>query len=207
MLNRIIITVSALFVLAAIAGCAGTANPENRIDYYTLEYAPPILDDLEPLPYSISIDAFSINPVYDTSRIVFRESTHLRETYVYHRWRAKPSVLAMYYLARDMRRSDLFKGVFIRGGGGNATHSVEGTIDEFYERDNSDGWDAVLEMTITLLVEKEPDISKRILFQRQYKATIKCPARSPQGVVEAMSTAMLEVSETFIRDLHATLKE
>lgn len=205
--NRIIITIATLFVIVIIAGCAGTANPEYKMDYYTLEYPPPVLDKLEPLPYSIRIDTFNINPVYDTNRIVFRESSHLRETYVYHRWRAKPSVLAMYYLARDMRRSGLFQGVFIHGAGGYSTHAVEGTVDEFYEEDNVDGWNAVLEITVTLLVEKEPDVSKRILFQRRFSASRKCPSKTPKGVVEAMSAAMSEISATVIRDLHAALKE
>jgi len=206
MLKSTTCIVLACILMAIIAACAGTANTEHRIDYYTLEYPPPVMDDLKPLPYALRIETFTINPVYDTNRIVFREAAHQREAYVYHRWRAKPAVLAMYYMARDMRKSGLFEGVFIRGAGGHATHVVEGTVDEFYEKDSSEGWEAVLEITITLLVAEEPDVSKRILFQRQFSVSRKCASKTPGAVVEAMSNGMAEISEAIIRELHKSLE-
>ncbi|MCD6295422.1 MAG: hypothetical protein J7M20_11030 [Deltaproteobacteria bacterium] len=79
-------------------------------------------------------------------------------------------------------------------------------MDEFFEWDTPEGWDAVLGVSITLVVLQEPDVSKRILFQKSYRLTKKCKEEHPRGLAETMSLAMREVSEKIIRDVYAVLK-
>jgi hypothetical protein len=84
---------------------------------------------------------------------------------------------------------------------------MEGFVDEFFEWDTPKGWDTVLGLSITLVVLQEPDISKRILFQKSYRVTRRCKEEHPRGVAETMSLAMQEVSEKIIRDVYIVLKD
>jgi len=47
-----------------------------------------------------------------------------------------------------------------------ASYALEGSVDEFFEWDTAEGWDAVLGLSIMLVAVKEPDISKQILLQK-----------------------------------------
>ena len=62
-------------------------------------------------------------------------------------------------------------------------------------------------ISITLMAEDEPDVSRRILFQRRYRAEESCTIKNPRALAEAMSRAMADLSEKIIRDIHGRLKE
>ncbi len=76
---------------------------------------------------------------------------------------------------------------------------MEGSVDEFFEWDSEDGWKAVLTVTTVLLAHPEPDVSKRIIFQRTFRAEKPCKKKNVASLSEAMSEAMAEVSAQVIR--------
>ena len=84
---------------------------------------------------------------------------------------------------------------------------MEGAVDEFLEDDNIEGWKAILSVAVTLIKENEPDISKRILFQKSYRVSQSSAQKHPKALAEAMSTAMSQISETIIRDVYKSVKE
>ena len=87
-----------------------------------------------------------------------------------------------------------------------SSHEIEGVVDEFFEWDEKGkAWKAVLSVSITLLTESEPDISKKIVFQKQYKEMQACKQKNPMAVAEAMSTAMSRVSIAVINDVYSHL--
>jgi len=57
------------------------------------------------------------------------------------------------------------------------------------------------------VVLNEPDVSKRILFQKSYRVIKPCKDEHPRGLAETMSLAMREVSEKIIRDIYTVLKD
>ena len=195
-----------LFVVI-IGGCAGIRQPVRRIDYYTLEYEVPVVKKSAPLPYVIRLEKFRVSPAYDSNNIVYRESSFKRNAYVYHKWRADPGDLVTYFLARDYEYSSLFQAAYTMKSRLNPSHILEGTVDEFYEYDDADTWRAVLTVSVTLLRKMEPDVSKRVLFQRQYSETETCTQKHPSALAEAMSKAMARISQRVIADTYTHLSK
>ena len=191
----------------SLGACLNLKQPRNKIEYYTLEYDPPVPQNRQPLSDAISVDQFAVSPIYNTNRIIYRDGSFKREAYVYYKWRAKPGDVVTYFLRRDMRQSGLFKAVVSRDSRLLSAYILEGTVDEFLEWDKKNGWEALLSISITFMHENEPDISKRILFQKTYQLREACRSKNPEALAEAMSRAMARVSGEIIKDLHARIKE
>ncbi|MEE8398983.1 MAG: ABC-type transport auxiliary lipoprotein family protein [Desulfobacterales bacterium] len=196
---------SALLIVSAViltvSGCSSLQQPVRKIDYYTLEYQPTSAGSPSPLPVSIQIDRFQVSPAYDANRMIYSEEPFKRDAYVYHKWRANPGDLVTYFLARDLRKSSRFASVFSLKSRLTASHILEGAVDEFYEHDGDDAWHAVLALDITLIKNKEPDISKRVIFQKQYRETQRCAQKHPRALAEAMSKAMGIISGKITNDI------
>lgn len=189
----------------AVSGCSLGGKPAERIDYYVLEYEPPVVADLEPVQAVIRVERFSVSPPYDTARIVYRESAFVRDTYNYHRWRTNPGDLVTYFLSRDLRESRLFEAVLPHESRFSTSCVLEGVVDEFYERDSAEQWEAVLGLSVSLLVEGEPDVSRRVLYQDSYREVEPCVRKNPKALAEAMSRAMERISKRILWDVHRVL--
>jgi cholesterol transport system auxiliary component len=196
-----------LGLMIILGGCGAMEKPPAKIDYYTLEYNTPVFSGLAALPWVIRLERFSVAPTYNTTKITYRDHSFKRAVYPYHEWRANPGDLVGFFLARDIRASGLFKAVLPHDSRVPASFLLEGSVDEFYERDGVDHWDAVLSIGITLMAENEPDITKRVLFQKSYRMTQPCEKKNPMALVEAMSLAMEKTTEAVIRDLYENLKQ
>jgi len=200
--------ISVLFLGLSLIFCAclSLKQPRNKIEFYTLEYDLPKLADLKPLPLVIRLERFSVAPIYNTNRIIYRDQSFKREEYAYYKWRANPGDLVTYFLNRDIRNSGLFKAVLPYDSQSASTHRLEGTVDEFFEWDTEEDWKAVLSISITLMADTEPDISKRIIFQKSYGATKAFKQKHPRALAKSMSQAMAEISGKIIEDIYSHLK-
>jgi ABC-type uncharacterized transport system auxiliary subunit len=183
-----------------LTACLDLKQPRNKIEYYTLEYDPPSPGDRQVLPWAIRVAPFSVSPVYNSNRIVYRDKAYKRQTYAYYMWRANPGDLVSYFLSRDMKQSGLFKAILTLGSSFPPSYLLEGSVDDFYELDKENGWEAVLSVSIAVIDENELDISKKILFQRTYHSTKPCRQKNPRALAQAMSRAMSEVSQQIIND-------
>jgi len=191
----------------ATGGCFRMNKPPDRIEHYMLEYDAPDPGDLAPLSVVVRIERFSVAPPYNSSRIIYRENAFKREAYNYHRWRANPGDQVTNFLGRDFRESGLFKAVLHHDSRFAAVCVLEGAVEEFYERDSADSWEAVLTLSITLVADREPDVSKRVLFQGTYHEVEICERKNPRALTEAMSRAMKRASLRILRDVHAALSD
>jgi ABC-type uncharacterized transport system auxiliary subunit len=199
-----------LIMLAlTMSGCvAALKQPNLQIHYYTLEYDVQTPADPRPaLPVVIQLERFSAAPAYMSNKIIYREKEFTQSAYVYHRWRSTPADLVTYFLGRDMRASNLFAAVLPPGRGEPKTHVLQGVVDEFTEWDQDTGWEAHLALTVTLLAAAEPDISQRVLFQKQFIANRPCTHQDPQGLARAMSEAMAQVSLDIRNAVYDALQE
>ena len=200
--------ISFLFLGLSLLFCAclNLKQPRDKIEFYTLEYQPPQLTDLKPLPFVIRLEPFSVAPTYDTTRIIYRDQSFKRDAYAYYKWRDNPGDLITYFLTRDIRHSGLFKAVLPFDSRSASSHLLEGTVDEFFEWDTEANWKAVLSVSITLMVDTEPDITKRIVFQKSYHSTKPCEKKNPRALAKAMSQAMKEISGEMIKDIYSHLR-
>jgi len=191
-----------LGVLLIIGGCIDLKQPKNKIHYYTLEYSSPSITGLKPLPVTLKVERFSVAPAYNTNRIIYGNQSFTRNEYFYYKWRSNPADLVTYFLSRDIRKSGLFRAVLPQGSGFPFSYLLEGSVDEFFELDAVESWNAVLSITITLMAANEPDVSKSVLFQKSYSVKKACKHKNPQGLAQAMSLAMGDISKEVIKDIY-----
>jgi len=202
---KIVFTFS--FFLFLISGCIGKQHPPVKIDYYTLEYELNNFDDLKPTPFVLRIERFSVSPLYNSNNIIYKTKQFKLDAYNYHKWRANPGDMVTFFLSRDLKKSSLFKAIFEHGSRFSSSHVISGSVDEFFEEDEQYSWKAVLAVSITLIKENETDISKRILFQKNYSANKKCTRKNPRAIADAMSSAMASISEMIISDVYKSLSD
>lgn len=191
--------------LLSCCACSGLKQPGQKIDYYTLEYEPPQVQGIATLPFVLRIERFGVSPLYDTHQIIYRDRSFRREAYPYEKWRASPGDLVSYYLSRDFERAGLFKAVAPYESRVEPSLIMEGSVDEFFEWDSEDGWKAVLTVSAVLLSCPEPDVSKRIIFQKTFHAVKPCKKKNVSSLSAAMSEAMAEVSAQLIRTTYQHL--
>jgi ABC-type uncharacterized transport system auxiliary subunit len=196
-----------MLLTLSIAACATMRQPSEKIDFYTLEYASPKVEGLKPISATIRVERFTVAPMYNTTKIIYRDMSFKRDAYTYREWRANPGDLVTYFLTRDLRESGLLEAVSLYGSRMQAQYVLEGSVDEFLESDTDKAWKAVLALSTTLMVDNEPDISKRIIFQKTFRSTKPCRQKNPMGVAEAMSEAMAEVSEQIIKTVYDALEK
>jgi ABC-type uncharacterized transport system auxiliary subunit len=188
------------------AACVSLKQPVNKIEYYTLEYPPPQIKTLHPLPYVIRMDRFTVAPPYNTSQIIYRDQSFKRNAYVYYRWQTNPGATVTTLLKRDIKNSGLFKAVLNPGSRFSSQYMIEGTVDEFFEWDTQNAWKAILTVSIILTEKNKNDIKNRILYQKTYRKAEICQQKKPKAVAEAMSQALSKISEEMIIDVYDCLK-
>jgi len=188
-----------------LAACLKLKQPQNRIEYYTLEYDPPAAVERQALPYVIRVLQFSVSPVYNSNRIIYRDKSYNRQAYSYYKWRANPARLVTYFLSRDLKESGIFKAVLPGESRVAPAYLVEGTVDEFLEVAGNENWHAVLAVSIVLMDENQTDISQKVLFQKTYRTRKSCEKKHPRALAAAMSLAMSEISVSIIDDLFNNL--
>ena len=205
MTRTTIIQICLIALTLLLSACLDLKQPSNKIDYYSLEYDPPRMRGFQSVAAVIKVEQFSVAPIYNTHKIIYRDTSYQRAAYAYHRWRANPGESVSYFLARDMQQSQLFKAVLTRSSKFPYTYVLEGSVDEFLESDTANGCLAVLALSIVFMSEHEPDMDKKIRFQKTYKMSKPCEQGNPRALAEAMSLAMSEASATIINDVYENL--
>ena len=186
--------------------CISLKQPKNKVEFYTLEYDSPRIEVLHSTPLAIRMERFSVAPAYNSNRIIYRDGSFKRNSYAYYKWRVNPGDLVTSFLTRDIKQSGLFKAVLPHDSRFPSSYIIEGSVDEFFESDKKINWEAVLSVGITLMAENEPDITKKVLYQKTYHARKICKQKNPQGLAKAMSTAMAEISGKIIEDIYCCIE-
>lgn len=192
----------------AFCGCVSLEQPNTKFEFYTLEYNALKSDkSTDPGKEStvLKIKHFNASPIYNSDRIIYSDQQFKRSPYFYHKWRVRPAEFVTYFLSRDLKESGLFEAVLPPTSGSLHTHTVEGTVDEFLESDSNDSWEAVLSISVTLQVAREPDADKRVIFQHSFSTRKKCKEKNPLALAQAMSLAMAEVSKEIGIAIHGAL--
>ncbi len=203
--NKIYLLILSLPVL--FGSCVSLKQPVNKIEYYTLEYPPPQMETLNPLPYVIRMDRFTAAPPYNTTQIIYRDQSFKRNAYVYYRWQTNPGSTVTTLLNRDIKNSGLFTAVIDSGSRFSPSYMIEGTVDEFFEWDAQNAWKAILTVSIILTEKDNIDIKNRILFQKTYRKAEICKQKRPKALAEAMSLALSKISKEMIIDVYDYLKD
>ena len=80
-------------------------------------------------------------------------------------------------------------------------------MERIEEVDQGDLWQAALVLNITLLDTEEKDPTKRVIFQKNYRADEPLTEKTPDGLAQAMSRAMERLSAQIITEVYQAIKK
>lgn len=170
----------ALSTVAAFTAC-GARAPATR--YYDL--VPPMARGGGGGPV-IALEPLSTDDAYDDERIVYRSSRYRLDYYDYHRWSAPPGVMIGNYLERSLERSGRFGGV-VREVTRDTGALLTGRVVAIEEVDVSkQAWEGHLVLELRLVDARTGDT----LWSEQFEESEPLAAQTPEGLAEAISTAM-----------------
>jgi ABC-type uncharacterized transport system auxiliary subunit len=192
----------ALVCLLLLAGCSAgrPGKPELTVHSYTLDYPAPAREP-RIADRVLTILPFTTAPEYSLRKIIYAPGPGELTAYHYHQWRVTPAELVQSFLRRDLAHSNLFAAVTGPDTVLERDLMLEGSVDEFLEQDGKKSWSAAVTVTVALIDGTKKDAVRRLLFQRTYTETEPCTARTPKGVVEAMSRAVCRVSKEIRMDI------
>ncbi|MFW6011053.1 MAG: ABC-type transport auxiliary lipoprotein family protein [Desulfosalsimonas sp.] len=206
MKSRIFQIIILATVAALLQGCGAFRSPPEEVRLYTLTYPPPQNSETGSQNRAVlKIEPLRAADPYGSDTIVYAKNKYSRGTYVYHKWAAKPAEMIGDLIIRDIRASQIAEAVVTSASRASFTHSLHLNIDDFYEDDSADPWQAVVQITV-LLEENRPQNQKaRVLMHKTYRSKKALEQNNPLGLAEAMSAALQEVSSDMIKDISAHL--
>jgi cholesterol transport system auxiliary component len=196
-------TVCLLIISLLWCGCG---QPPMLVQKYLLDYPAPVLKGT-PLEDNLGVEKFEVDEAFNRTAMVYRPSPYQADTYKYSSWRVNPGFMVADYLTRDLRDSHLFKAVLTADGSKLTRFILEGGVREIQEVDQGELWQASLVLNITLLDTSQTEITKRVLFQKTYRAAEPMTEKTPAGLAQAMSRALAQISQRIITDVYQAAKK
>ena len=151
----------------------------------------------------IVLEQLTTDDAYDDERIVYRTGPYRLDYYDYHRWSAAPGVMIGNYLERGLERSGQFRAV-VREVSRDATVVLNGRVVAIEEVDLSKkAWEGhlVLELRLVDLA------SGATLWSEQFEESEPLAKQTPEGLAEAISTAMARIVDRAAPAISAKLSE
>ncbi len=206
--TRVVIGVVAAGLLGLTALLfAGCGKPPVMINKYILEYPSPEFPRRPQVQEAVKVDLFSVAQAINTTDMIYRPRPFQNEAYRYHRWRVNPGHLVTDFLLRDLRSSGLFQAIFNYDSAAKSRFVVEGGVEEFLEVDEGESWQGVLAVNVTLLDTTQEEITRRIVFQKNYRVIEPFVDKTPRGLADALSRAMQRLSAEVIADLYSQARK
>ena len=197
---------TAALIVFLLVWC-GCGQPPMLVQKYLLEYPAPEVQKATPLNDGLKVEQFAVAQAFNTTAMVYRTSPYTAENYHYSRWRVNPGYLIADYLTRDLRDSRLFKAVLSAESPSKARFSLEGGVQEIQELDQGAVWQASLVLNLTLVDTNATEITRRVLFQKNYQATEPMTEKTPAGLAQAMSRALAQLSPRIITDVYQAARK
>lgn len=203
-LHTLLFWAALLWLVPAIWFAAGCGLPKSHppvlVKQWTLEYPAPKPGRAK-LQAELKVMRFQASQALLGAEMVYRPAPNERGVYHYNRWLASPSDLVGDFLLRDLRTQGGLTVVYSNRQPQRPRFMLEGGVENFLEVDEGQDWHAALKVNLTLLDTKQGDVTKRLLFQRDYTLTASMPSKDPAGLAKAMSQAMAKFSDKARADI------
>jgi cholesterol transport system auxiliary component len=205
-MNTLIKYLVVVSIVLSLIACSFGGKPAVMVEQYALEYPPPSVQSLGPMDEVIRLERFSVAQIFNHVKMVYRQKPTHYNDYAYHRWRANPGDMVGDSLLRDLRAAGIFKSVFSWRDVGNMPFILKGGVGEFYESDEKDGRKAILSVHIILIDATSRELTKQIVFQKNYRCEEPVTEKTVQGFALAMSRAVEKLSGQVITDIREAMK-
>jgi len=192
---------TACFLLVGLlVGCGGVPPTYYyRIDY-ELSNSP--TQNNGAIPITIGIAQFSTDLLYETDKIVYRNSPYEVQFYHYRRWVAPPKKIVTEKIYEQFRASGAFQRVVRIPSTFKMDYLLKGRILEFEELDEGVSWYGVVSLEFQL---QDPETSE-IVWERVISERTPALKKEPAEVVKAISESFYKVVSKSIEEVKAGLR-
>jgi len=167
-----------------LSSCGGA--PETY--YYTLAFEPDkkLNDGHAPLPFTVGVEKFQSEVIYDDDRIIYRDSPFEVKYYFYRRWVAPPRHLITDKVVSYLADSGLFEKVTAFPAAGQVHYVLNGRLLAFEEWDEQNQWYGKVTFKASLY---EP-ATQRVVWNGKFEHLQPVVKKIPAAVVEALSLSL-----------------
>ncbi len=170
--------------------------------YYRIDYAPEGVENPEPgYPVTVGIQQFTTDVLYESDKIVFRDSPYEAQFYHYRRWIAPPKKIVTEKVVDQFEVSGLFRKVVKIPSTTKVDYILRGNIEAFEEWDDGQNWFGVVTIDFTL----ENHVSKDILWRKVISKNNQVEKKEPIEVVKAISNSLNEVIKSSIAQIRSDM--
>lgn len=191
--------------LIALSGCV-PKKPPYLVQQYTIEYGPPLTKGMDRVEGSIGVERFSVSQSFNTTAMVYRSGDYQVSVYNYHRWRVNPGDMVTDFLLRDFRKGRAFGPVFSYRDMVKPRFVLQGGVEQFLLVQKNGRAEALLQIFVSLLDNREKGVDSRVIFQKAYSYTEFSLENTPEAFARGMSSAMARFSAELTRDVHEALR-
>jgi len=188
-------------LVLVLCGCGGLRGRTQVQWKYTLEYTSPLVQGLAAAPHVLRVNLFTVVQSYNSTAMIYQPAPFKLQQYQRSSWRVNPGDMVTDYLLRDLRKQNLFSGVFSYRELNKARFALEGEIEQFAEVDEPAGRKAVLSVYVTLLDTAQKEVTKMVVCRKNYLFAEPFGEKGPAGFAQGMSRAMEKFSRQLISDL------
>lgn len=187
-----------LLVAGVLAGCLGGGSSEPT-RYYVVDVENIGSADGTSASKTVQIRKFTIDPAYQRSNIVYRESAYTFMFYDLDLWASRPDLMLLKVATKYVEQSGLFaKGAKTA----KPDYEIMGNIDAIEEVD--EGSDRYAHLDLTLSFRKTEGAP---LFEKEYDERMAMEGSEPQHVAMAISKLYGKFMEDFLKNVSQNMGE
>lgn len=200
-------TVITILITLSLAGCfPSPVPPPATIRYYAVDYPAPTVMKKWEGKTSLKIDSITSLPPFTGQEMVWQDTSYTREVLRRQRWQMPPTVMVEHLLLRDFKHALPALIVLSREDSEPGRFTLEGKITEFLGGEREGALFCRVAITLNLLDREEKDHTKRVVWQKAYKAEERLSSRSPLEMARGMSIALEKISQAILADLGSAME-
>jgi len=161
-----------------------------RTYYYRIDYTPDGIENPNPnYPATLGIQQFTADVLYESDKIVYRDSPYEAQFYHYRRWIAPPKKIVTEKVIEQLQVAGLFSKVVKIPSTSKIDYILRGNIEAFEEWDDGENWFGVVTIDFTL----ENPVTKEMIWRNVITKRNQVQKKEPVEVVKAISKSLNEV--------------
>jgi cholesterol transport system auxiliary component len=198
-----VLSVAVLACVAAVGGCGSAATYQKET--FLLEASPPPAPAAGPIPATLSVQHFSVDPAFADRNLIYRLGEYKYEPDYYREFLVSPSTMITEQTRQWLADSGVFAQVLPRASRLQSEYTLEGSVTALYGdfRDEA-APAAVLEIRFFLLHRGE--IGQTIVFTRTYRSVHPILIRTGEAMMDALSKDFTEILTRLEADLGQALR-
>ncbi len=138
------------------------------------------------LEKTLAVAQFSSDVLYETDKIVYRNSPYEAQFYHYRRWVAPPKKLVGERILRHLQTSRLFGRVVKFPASGQIDYILRGNLQAFEEWDEGDHWFGLVSVEFQL----HERATEEVIWQAELSHKTQSTRKEPVEVVRAISESL-----------------